>query len=365
MKTPGRTLLALSLMSALATGAQANDKVLRVYNWSDYIAPDTLKKFEAETGIHVTYDVFDSNETLEARLLAGKSGYDIVVPSNSFLAKQIKAGVYQPLDKSKLPNWQNLNPVLLNNAAASDPGNTYAFPYMWGSIGIGYNPQKVQQALGSNAPVNSWDLLFKPENAEKLKACGISFLDSPTEMLPAALHYLGYPVNSQDKQQIAEAQALFMKIRPSVAYFHSSKYISDLANGNICVAVGYSGDVLQARSRAEEAGNQVQIDYSIPKEGAGSFYDMVAIPKDAANVDNAYVFMNFLMRPDIIAEVTNSVGYSNANAAATPLVDEAIRNDPASYPPQNVLATLYAVPDQPIAVQRVMTRGWTKVKLGQ
>ncbi|WET08087.1 MULTISPECIES: polyamine ABC transporter substrate-binding protein [unclassified Pseudomonas] len=364
MKRFGRTLLTLSLLGAMAGGAQASDKVLRVYNWSDYIAPDTLKKFEAETGIHVTYDVFDSNETLEARLLAGKSGYDIVVPSNSFLAKQIKAGVYQTLDKSKLTNWKNLNPVLLKNAAASDPDNAHAFPYMWGSIGIGYNPEKVRQALGTDAPLNSWDLLFNPENAAKLKACGISFLDSPTEMLPAALHYLGFPVNSQDKQQIAQAQEVFMKIRPSVAYFHSSKYISDLANGNICVAVGYSGDVLQARARAEEANNGVKIDYSIPKEGAGSFYDMVAIPRDASNVDNAYAFMNFLMRPDIIAEVTNSIGYSNANAAAMPLVDEAIRNDPASYPPQEVLATLYAIPDQPIPVQRLMTRGWTKVKLG-
>ena len=364
MKRFGRTLLTLSLLGTMAGGAQASDKVLRVYNWSDYIAPDTLKKFEAETGIHVTYDVFDSNETLEARLLAGKSGYDIVVPSNSFLAKQIKAGVYQPLDKSKLTNWKNLNPVLLKNAAASDPDNAHAFPYMWGSIGIGYNPEKVRQALGTDAPLNSWDLLFNPENAAKLKACGISFLDSPTEMLPAALHYLGFPVNSQDKQQIAQAQEVFMKIRPSVAYFHSSKYISDLANGNICVAVGYSGDVLQARARAEEANNGVKIDYCIPKEGAGSFYDMVAIPRDASNVDNAYAFMNFLMRPDIIAEVTNSIGYSNANAAATPLVDEAIRNDPASYPPQEVLATLYAIPDQPIPVQRLMTRGWTKVKLG-
>ena len=364
MKRFGRTLLTLSLLGAMAGGAQASDKVLRVYNWSDYIAPDTLKKFEAETGIHVTYDVFDSNETLEARLLAGKSGYDIVVPSNSFLAKQIKAGVYQTLDKSKLTNWKNLNPVLLKNAAASDPDNAHAFPYMWGSIGIGYNPEKVRQALGTDAPLNSWDLLFNPENAAKLKACGISFLDSPTEMLPAALHYLGFPVNSQDKQQIAQAQEVFMKIRPSVAYFHSSKYISDLANGNICVAVGYSGDVLQARARAEEANNGVKIDYSIPKEGAGSFYDMVAIPQDASNVDNAYAFMNFLMRPDIIAEVTNSIGYSNANAAAMPLVDEAIRNDPASYPPQEVLATLYAIPDQPIPVQRLMTRGWTKVKLG-
>jgi len=236
---------------------------------------------------------------------------------------------------------------------------------MWGSIGIGFNPAKVKEVLGADAPTNSWDLLFKPENAEKLKACGISFLDSPTEMIPAALHYLGYPVNDKDTAHIKEAEALFMKIRPNVAYFHSSKYISDLANGNICVAVGYSGDVLQAKARAVESGNNVVIDYSIPKEGAGSFYDMVAIPRDAANVDNAYLFMDFLMRPDIIAEITNSNGYSNANAAATPLVDEAIRNDPGSYPTDAVMATLYAVPDQPIATQRIMTRGWTRVTLGK
>ncbi|MNF59471.1 Putrescine-binding periplasmic protein precursor [compost metagenome] len=365
MKSFGRTLLAVSLLGVFATVAQANDKVLRVYNWSDYIAPDTVKKFEDETGIDVVYDVFDSNETLEARLLAGKSGYDIVVPSNSFLAKQIKAGVYQPLDKSKLPNWKNLNTTLLKNVSASDPGNAYAVPYMWGSIGIGFNPDKVKAALGDNAPVNSWDLLFKPENAAKLKSCGISILDSATEMLPLALHYLGYPVNSQDTRQLAEAQALFMKLRPSVAYFHSSKYISDLANGNLCVAVGYSGDVVQAKARAEEAGNNVTIDYSIPKEGAGSFYDMVAIPHDAENVEAAHQFINFLMRPDIMAEITNNVGYANANAAATPLVDEAIRNDAGSYPPESVLATLYAIPDQPISFARIMTRDWTRVKLGK
>lgn len=365
MKSFGRTLLAVSFLGVFATCAQANDKVLRVYNWSDYIAPETVSKFEDETGISVVYDVFDSNETLEARLLAGKSGYDIVVPSNSFLAKQIKAGVYQPLDKSRLPNWKNLNTTLLANVSASDPSNAHAAPYMWGSIGIGFNPDKVREVLGADAPVNSWDLLFKPENAAKLKSCGISFLDSATEMLPLALHYLGYPVNSQDTQQLAEAQALFMKIRPSVAYFHSSKYISDLANGNICVAVGYSGDVVQAKARALEAGGKVKVDYSIPKEGAGSFYDMVAIPHDAANVEGAHQFINFLMRPDIMAEITNSVGYSNANAAATPLVDEAIRSDPGSYPPQAVLATLYAIPDQPITIGRLMTRSWTRVKLGK
>ena len=365
MKMLGRTLLTLSLLGAMATVAQANDKVLRVYNWSDYIAPDTLQKFENETGIRVTYDVFDSNETLEARLLAGKSGYDIVVPSNSFLAKQIKAGVYQELDKSKLPNWKNLNPVLLKNASDSDPDNAHAFPYMWGSIGIGFNPAKVKEVLGADAPTNSWDLLFKPQNAEKLKACGISFLDSPTEMLPAALHYLGYPVNSQDKTQIAEAEALFMKIRPSVAYFHSSKYISDLANGNICVAVGYSGDLEQSKSRAKEAGDKVKLAYTIPKEGAGTFYDMVAIPKDATNVDAAYKFMNYLLQPEVMAEITNAVRFPNGNKAATPLVDKDITSDASIYPSAEVKKQLYAISDLDAATLRLITRSWTKIKSGK
>ena len=363
-KLAGKTLLALSVAGMMAGAVQADDKVLHVYNWSDYIAPDTIANFEKESGIKVVYDVFDSNETLEAKLLAGKSGYDVVVPSNNFLAKQIKAGVYQELDQSKLPNWKNLNQDLLKAVSVSDPGNKHAFPYMWGSIGIGYNPEKVKAALGVDT-IDSWDVLLKPENIAKLKGCGVSFLDSPTEMLPVALHYLGLPTDSQKKEDIDKAEALIMKVRPSIAYFHSSKYISDLANGNICVAVGYSGDVLQAKARAQEAGDKVKIDYSIPKEGAASFYDMLAIPRDAANVENAYLFMNFLMRPDVIADITNNIGYSNANAAATPLVDEAIRNDPGSYPSEAVMATLYAVPDQPIAIQRIMTRGWTKVKLGQ
>ncbi|THG81734.1 polyamine ABC transporter substrate-binding protein [Pseudomonas sp. A-1] len=365
MKAFAKTLLAAALAATVAGAAQADDKVLHVYNWSDYIAPDTLAKFEKESGIKVVYDVYDSNETLEAKLLAGQSGYDIVVPSNNFLAKQIKAKVYQPLDKSKLPNWQNLNKDLLKTLEVSDPGNQYAFPYMWGSIGIGYNPEKVKAALGDNAPVNSWDLLFKPENIEKLKGCGVSFLDSPTEILPIALHYLGYPTDSQDPKQLKEAEALFLKIRPSVTYFHSSKYISDLANGNICVAVGYSGDVYQAKSRAEEAGGKVKVSYNIPKEGAGTFFDMVAIPADAKNPEAAHAFMNFLMKPEIMAEITDVVQFPNGNAAATPLVAEAIRTDPGIYPSDDVMKKLYTTVDLPAKVQRDMTRSWTKIKSGQ
>lgn len=365
MKMAGKTLLALSLTGMMASAVQADDKVLHVYNWSDYIAPDTVAKFEKETGIKVVYDVFDSNETLEAKLLAGKSGYDIVVPSNNFLAKQIKAGVYQELDKSKLPDWKNLDTDLLKAVGdASDKGNKYAFPYMWGSIGIGYNPEKVKAALGIDK-IDSWDVVFKPENMAKLKSCGVSFLDAPTEMIPAALHYLGKPTDSKDKADLKAAEDLFLKIRPSVAYFHSSKYISDLANGNICVAVGYSGDLEQSKERAKEAGDKVKLSYVIPKEGAGTFYDMVAIPKDAENVESAYKFMNFLMQPQIMAEITNAVRFPNGNKAATPLVDKDITSDPSIYPSDEVKKQLYAISDLDAATLRLITRSWTKIKSGK
>ncbi|AZC40639.1 Putrescine ABC transporter putrescine-binding protein PotF [Pseudomonas chlororaphis subsp. piscium] len=364
MKKAGKTLLAMSLMGVMAAAAQADNKVLHVYNWSDYIAPDTIANFEKESGIKVVYDVFDSNETLEAKLLAGKSGYDVVVPSNNFLAKQIKAGVYQELDVSKLPNWKNLNQDLLKAVSVSDPGNKHAFPYMWGSIGIGYNPEKVKAALGVDK-IDSWDTLLKPENIAKLKGCGVSFLDSPTEMIPVALHYLGLPTDSQKKDDIKKAEELFLKIRPSITYFHSSKYISDLANGNICVAVGYSGDVQQAKSRAAEAGDKVKVSYVIPKEGAGSFFDMVAIPKDAENVEGAYKFMTFLQKPEVMASITNAVRFPNGNAAATALVEKDITSDPGIYPPADVQAKLYAIADLPAATQRELTRSWTKIKSGK
>ena len=364
LKNAGKTLLALSLMGAMAGAAQADNKVLHVYNWSDYIAPDTIANFEKESGIKVVYDVFDSNETLEAKLLAGKSGYDIVVPSNNFLAKQIKAGVYQELDKSKLSNYDNLNKSLLKAVSVSDPDNKHAFPYMWGSIGIGYNPEKVKAALGVDK-IDSWDVLLKPENIAKLKSCGVSFLDSPTEMLPVALHYLGLPTDTQKKADLKQAEDLFLKIRPSIGYFHSSKYISDLANGNICVAVGYSGDLEQSISRAKEAGDKVKLKYVIPKEGAGSFYDMVAIPKDAENVDAAYAWMNYLMQPEVMAEITNSVRFPNGNKAATPLVNKDISGDPSIYPSDEVKAKLYAISDLPPTTLRLLTRSWTKIKSGK
>ena len=365
MKRFAKTLLALTLTGAVAGAAQAQDQVLHVFNWSDYIAEDTLENFTKETGIKVVYDVFDSNEVLEAKLLAGSSGYDVVVPSNPFLAKQIKAGVFQKLDKSKLSNWDNLDKDLLKALDPSDPGNQYSVPYMWGTIGIGYNAEKVKAALGEDAPVDSWDLVFKPENIEKLKSCGVAFLDSPTEMLPAALHYLGHEPESGKADELKKAEELFLQIRPHVAYFHSSKYISDLANGNICVAIGYSGDIYQAKSRAEDANNGVTVSYNIPKEGAGSFFDMLAIPADAKNVENAHVFLNYLMKPEVMAPIVNYVQFPSANAAATPLVDEAIRTDPGVYPSQAVLQKLYTFTDLEPKTQRTMTRSWTKIKSGR
>lgn len=286
-------------------------------------------------------------------------------PSNPFLAKQIKAGVFQKLDKSKLPNWSNLDQDLLKALDPSDPGNQYSIPYMWGTIGIGYNVDKVKAVLGDDAPVDSWDLVFKPENMEKLKSCGVSFLDSPTEILPAALHYLGYAPDSSKADELKKAEELFLSIRPSVAYFHSSKYISDLANGNICVAIGYSGDIYQSKARAEEAKNGVNVGYNIPKEGAGSFFDMLAVPADAKNVEAAHVFLNYLMEPAVMANITNYVQFPNGNAAATPLVDEALRTDPGVYPTPEVLKKIYTFPDLAPAVQRNMTRSWTKIKSGR
>ncbi|MDP3814509.1 polyamine ABC transporter substrate-binding protein [Pseudomonas sp.] len=364
MKTFGKTLLALSLAGAFIGVAQAEEKVLHVYNWSDYIAEDTIANFEKETGIKVVYDVFDSNETLEAKLLSGGSGYDIVVPSNQFLAKQIKAGVFQKLDKAKLPNWKNLNPDLMKALDNADPGNQYAFPYLWGTTGIGYNPAKVKAALGVDT-IDSWDVIFKPENMAKLKACGVSMLDAPDEIYAAALHYQGLPPNAKSAEDVKKAEELLMKVRPHITYFHSSKYISDLANGDICVALGWSGDIFQAQARAEEAKNNVPVAYAIPKEGAASFFDMMAIPADAKNVEAAHMFLNYILTPEVIAPISNYVAYPNGNAAATPLVDEAIRNNPGIYPTEEASKKLYTFSELSPSVQRAITRSWTKVKSGR
>ncbi len=369
-RTAGLLALSIGLLAACDKPAEqpstaGDPHSLHVYNWSDYIGDQTLADFTKASGIEVVYDVFDSNEMLEVKLLSGTSGYDVVVPSNAFLAKQIKAGVFQKLERSKLLNWSNLDQDLLTALEKSDPGNQYAIPYLWGTVGIGYNPDKVTAALGEAAPVDSWDLIFKPGNLEKLKACGVAFLDSATEILPAALHYLNLPTDTTQPEDLKKAEALMMSIRPAITYFQSSKYISDLANGDVCIAVGYSGDIYQAKARAQEAQNGVKVAYSLPKEGAGSFFDMLAIPADAKNTDGAHAFINFLLRPDVIAAITNQVHFPNGNAAATPLVEASIRNDAGVYPDTALRQKLYTFPDLDSLTQRLMTRSWTRIKSGR
>ncbi|HBX54519.1 polyamine ABC transporter substrate-binding protein [Pseudomonas sp. UBA2684] len=359
----GKTLSASALAFGLAATAQAAGTV-HIYNWSDYIGETTLAEFQKTTGIKPIYDVFDSNETLEGKLLAGRSGYDVVVPSNHFLGKQIKAGAFQKLDRSQLSNWQNLDPVLLKQLEVNDPGNQYAVPYLWGTNGIGYNVEKVKEVLGVDK-IDSWAVLFEPENMQKLASCGVSFLDSADEMIPAVLQYLGLDPNSSNPEDYAKAEAKLQAVRPYVTYFHSSKYIGDLANGNICVAAGFSGDILQAADRAEEAGKGVDIAYAIPQEGANLWFDMLAIPADAQNAKEAHAFINYLLEPAVIAGVSDYVGYANPIPTAGELMDQDVRNDAAVYPPQAVLDKLFISAELPIKVQRLMTRSWTRVKSGQ
>ena len=358
-----KKLLPLALVAAFSSAAQAEPTV-SVYNWTDYIGETTLADFQAKTGIKVIYDVFDSNETLEGKLLAGRTGYDVVVPSNHFLARQVKAGAFLKLDRAQLPNFKNLDPKLLKLLEKNDPGNAHSVPYLWGTNGIGYNVDKVKEVLGVDK-IDSWAVLFEPENMKKLATCGVSFMDSADEMLPAVLNYMGLNPNSENPEDYKKAEAKLLKVRPYVTYFHSSKYISDLANGNICVAAGFSGDVFQAKARAAEAGKGVNIAYAIPKEGGNLWFDVLAIPKDAANVKEAHAFINYLLQPEVIAQVSDYVGYANPNPGADALMEQSIRTDEAVYPPQAVLDRTFVNFELPPKVQRLMTRSWTKVKTGK
>ncbi len=361
------TYLAVGLFTVLSAGLAHSQEVLNFYNWSDYIAEDTISKFEKETGIKVNYDVYDSSETLEAKLLAGHSGYDLVVPSSGSLERHIKAKIYQPLDKSKLPNLKNMNPSLMKAVESQDIGNKHSVPYLWGTTGIGYNVEKVKAILGKDAPVNSWDLVFKPEYVKKLMDCGVSLLDSPDEIYPLALNYVGQTSSRKTAhyKKTSKAGSMLKSIRPYVTQFHSSAYINNLANGEICVAVGYSGDILQAQARAIEAKNGVKIEYSIPDEGTAVWFDMLTIPRDAKNPDAAHKFINFLMRPDIIADITNYVAYANPNLKATKLQDPEISNNPAIYPSQEVMKRLFTLGNRKKKLNKMLTRLWTDLKAGR
>ena len=363
-----RTAIWLSAVSALVAAmplaAQAQERTVHVYNWSDYIDESILTDFTKETGIKVVYDVFDSNEILETKLLAGGTGYDVVVPTANFLARQIQAGVFQKLDKSKLPNISNMWDVVLDRTAKYDPGNEYSVNYMWGTVGIGYNTKKVKEALGVDK-IDSWDVVFKPENISKLAGCGVYMLDSPTDILPTLFKYMGMDPESKSPEDFAKAEEVLMAVRPHVRKFHSSEYINALANGDICVAVGWSGDVFQARDRAAEAGQGVEIAYSIPKEGAEMWFDQLAIPADAKNADEAHEFINYLMRPEVIAKASNYVFYANGNKASQELLAEEVRKDPAIYPDEATLANLFTVSPYDPKTQRLVTRTWTKIVTGQ
>jgi putrescine transport system substrate-binding protein len=349
--------------SSAKAPALAEDKVLNVLNWSDYIAPDTLEKFQKETGIKVNYDVFDSNEVLETKLLTGRTGYDVVVPTDFFLERQAKQGILLPLDKSKLPNIKNLDPDVLKQLEGVDPGNRYGLPYAGVVTGIGYNVQKVRKALG-NVPIDSWAVIFEPKSAAKLKDCGFSTLDSESENFFSAKLWLGIDSASERPEDLNAAEALFVKIRPFIRYFHSSQYINDLANGESCIALSWSGDVLQSRDRAREAGKGVEIDFAVPREGALRSFDMLAIPADAPHPDNAHRFINFLLRPDISADFTKFRKYPAANLAAEKLVDPELRSDPLVFPPAEVVARLKPHRAESLTYTRYANRAWTRVRTG-
>lgn len=359
-----RLSTALAVMAFLTASAGAQERVVNVFNWSDYIDDSIIEDFTKETGIKVVYDVFDSNEILETKLLAGGSGYDVVVPTANFLARQIQAGVFQKLDKSKLPNLKNMWDVVNERTARYDPGNEYSINYMWGTVGIGYNTKKVMDALGTDK-IDSWSVLFDPENAKKLGDCGIYVLDSPTDVLPTVFNYLGIDPDTKSPDDFAKASDVMMGLRPYVRKFHSSEYINALANGDICVAIGWSGDVFQARDRAAEADQGVEIAYSVPKEGAEMWFDQMAIPADAKHVDEALEFLNYMMKPEVIAKASNYVFYANGNLASQQFIDKDILDDPAVYPDAETMKKLFTVGAYDPKTQRVVTRTWTKIVTGQ
>ncbi|HEY1589078.1 MAG TPA: polyamine ABC transporter substrate-binding protein [Rhodanobacter sp.] len=339
-------------------------RVLNVYNWSDYIDPTVVPGFEKEYGIKVNYDVFDSNEVVETKLLSGHTGYDVVVPSASFLQRQIQAGVFQKLDKSLLPNLKNLDPTISRIIQVHDPGNQYAVNYLWGTSGIGYNEAKVLQAM-PDAPVDSFAMFYDPEVIKHFKSCGVSMLDAPDEMVGTVLIYLGKNPNSESLDDLKAAERVLLSIRPYIRYINSSRYIDDLANGGLCLALGWSGDVGQSRARAEEDGKGITIKYNIAKEGAIMFFDMLAIPADAPHPHNAHLFINYLLRPEVAARNSAKMHYATSNAAAYSLVDKAVYNDHGIYPTEAQKAHMYPNASHSIAYTRMLNRTWTRFKTGQ
>lgn len=365
-----RSVLAgLLAISFAASVAEAQERKVHFYNWSNYVAPGVLEDFTKETGIKVVYDTFDANETLETRLLAGQSGYDLVVPGAYFLERQIKANVFRKLDKSKLPNLANAWPEVTQKLATYDPGNVYGANYMWGTTGVGYNVKKAREALGPDAKLDeamsTLDIVFKPENLSKFKDCGVHMLDSADDILPAALTYLKLDPNSSKQADLDKAAELIAKIRPYVRKFHSSEYLSALAGGEICFVFGWSGDIKQAQSRAEEAKNGIEIAYAIPREGAQMFFDNLAIPADAKNVAEAHELINYLYRPEVAAKNSDFLSYANGNLASQKLISAKVINDKTIYPDEAAMKRLFVIVARDQAAQRILNRVWTKVKTGR
>lgn len=352
-------------LTAAFSATQAQENVVNVYNWAEYTAPDTISGFEKATGIKARYDTFDSNDTLQAKLLTGKSGYDVVVPSTHYAARQIEGGLFQKLDKSKIPNWEHLDPDIMAVLAEVDPGNEYLIPWGYGTNGLGFNVTRAKEILGEDVELGNWDLLFKPENAEKMKACGISMLDEAAQVFPAVLHYLGKDPNSSNPDDYKEALELLKGIRPYIRQFSSSGYIDELAAGDLCMVYGFSGDVMISSYRAKQAKKDYAIDYYIPAGGAPAWFDTMAIPKGAAHVDAAHTFINYIETPEVHAAITNTMFFPNANKSAREFVMPEVANNPMIYPPADVAKTLYVIKPQPLAIQRLQTRMWSELKSGR
>jgi putrescine transport system substrate-binding protein len=360
-----RRLLILLALLGLGLPARAEETVLNVYNWTDYIDPKALERFTKETGITIRYDMYDSLETLEAKLLAGHSGYDVVVPTGEpTFSRLVKLGALRVLDRAKVPNLTNLDPTMMRLVATADPGNAHGAIYLWGSTGLGMIPDKVK-ALAPDAPMDSWDLLFKPENARRLAPCGITMMDSAIDVIPTVLKYLGKDPNSTDPADLAAVEKTLMAIRPFIRTFASGGALEALAAGQTCLVLDYSGDVVQAASRATEAKRGVVVRYVAPKEGAQLAFDMLAIPADAPHPENAERFINFLLQPEVMAGITNAVSYPNAVPASRPMIRKEILDDPAIYPPDAVQQQFFTIGAVPQAAERARTRMWARFKAGQ
>ncbi|OLS63664.1 polyamine ABC transporter substrate-binding protein [Pseudomonas putida] len=356
--------LALLLPVTMGVAAEAAKPSVHLYNWYDFIHPDTPRKFEQETGVGVLLDSFDSSEVMQSKVMVGKTGYDVVVATDYTLPNMIKAGALKALDRNQLGNWSHMDPALMKKMEVNDPGNRYAVPYLVGTTGIGYNAELVKKALGPDAPVNSWDLIFKEENIARLAQCGVAVLDSPSEIIPIALHYLDLPPESENADDYKKAQALLLKIRPHIRYFDSSKFVTDLSNGDICVAISWSGGVHDAQVAIEHAGSDRKVEYSIPKEGAPIWMESLVMLSDAPHPDQGLAFINYMMKPEVIASSSNFLGYPNANLDARPLLDLKLRESQTAYPSAQVMETLFPLHPLPLKIERIRTRVWSAIKTG-